>query len=98
MKKLAMRTLSIFLVIIMLASSMPIGSFAAMIDNVDETTENVDTNEASQENPFDYEIDSDNNALITGYSGDEYFLTVPDAIDEHLVTAIADNAFANNEK
>ena len=45
---------------------------------------------------YQYFIDSDV-AVITGYTGNETFLEIPDELDGYIVSEIADSAFARNE-
>ena len=45
---------------------------------------------------YTYTLDDDNNATITGYSGNANILYIPKTIDGYTVVGIGENAFANN--
>ena len=49
---------------------------------------------ASAASPYNYTLDSDNNAIITGAETGTTVNTIPSEIDGHSVTAIADYAFS----
>ncbi len=42
---------------------------------------------------YTYMVDTDGNAIITSYSGDDERIVVPDTIDGHAVTTVGDGAF-----
>ena len=66
-------------------------------DGTDTSKIPVDTqaNTPSASTPtFSYQLEGDN-AILTGYSGTDKFLTVPTSIDGHTVVAIADSAFSS---
>lgn len=46
---------------------------------------------------FDYDVDDDGNATITGYKGNAWTLIIPKTLDGHKVVAIGRNAFANSQ-
>ena len=50
---------------------------------------------AESSGSFIYEL-SDNNAIITGYTGNESTVVIPDEVDSHTVIKIGDHAFDNN--
>ena len=46
---------------------------------------------------FDYDVDDDGNATITGYKGNAWTLIIPKTLDGHKVVAIGENAFAKSQ-
>lgn len=46
---------------------------------------------------FDYDVDDDGNATITGYKGNAWTLIIPKTLDGHKVVAIGRNAFAKSQ-
>ena len=58
---------------------------------VDEPVATASTEE------FTYSVDANGNVTITGYTGSESVVEVPDSIDGHPVTAIGSNAFNNKD-
>lgn len=46
---------------------------------------------------FNYTLDEDGNATITGYKGNVRYLTIPSELDGHPVVAIGCNAFKKND-
>ncbi|MCH5185942.1 MAG: leucine-rich repeat domain-containing protein, partial [Oscillospiraceae bacterium] len=46
---------------------------------------------------WEYKVDSDNNATITGYKGTSTAVAIPSKIDGYTVTAIGSSAFKNNK-
>ena len=46
---------------------------------------------------WEYELDDDNNATITGYHGGASAIAIPSKIDGYTVTKIGDSAFKNNK-
>jgi len=46
---------------------------------------------------FDYSLDSDNRATITGYNGNVTALSIPDSLDGYTVVGIGGSAFKNNK-
>lgn len=46
---------------------------------------------------FDYDVDDDGNATITGYKGNAWTLIIPKTLDGHKVVAIGRNAFASSQ-
>lgn len=47
---------------------------------------------------FVYELNDAGEAVITGYTGSDMLLIIPEEIDGHTVTGIADLAFQGNDK
>ena len=46
---------------------------------------------------FNYDVDADGNATITGYKGNAWTLIIPKTLDGHKVVAIGENAFAKSQ-
>ena len=105
-----LKGVSLFLVLLMIYSSVPVSVFAT-VDLTETQTELVTEEETTEpqtegEEPggsieeelqeYSYAVNEDNTLIITAYNGEEKFVTIPETIDEMTVVAIGDNAFANN--
>ena len=70
--------------------------------NKTETTTNTttptETTVANEEYSFEYRVEDDGYATITGYSGNASVVTIPAKIDGYCVTDIAQGAIANDSK
>ena len=110
MKKMLLKSVSLFLVLLMIYSSVPVSAFAT-VDFTDTQTELITEEDTTapqtegeepgepieEELPeYSYAVNEDNTLVITAYNGEEKFVTIPATIDEMTVVAIGDNAFANN--
>lgn len=45
-----------------------------------------------------YEFNSDETVTVTGYRGDAVNVTIPETVEGYKITAMGENAFANNQK
>lgn len=88
MKKTAKRTLSALLSAIMLLSIFTASLTAQSFVSAAETTQ-------SEQSEFTYTV-SENKAAITGYTGSENEIAIPETIDGYTVTAIDEFAFFMN--
>ena len=50
----------------------------------------------TEDSAFTYSLDTNTNAVITGYTGNAANITIPGSIDGHRVTAIGSDAFAGH--
>lgn len=62
------------------------------------TTTTTETTVANEEYSFEYRVEDDGYATITGYSGNASVVTIPAKIDGYCVTDIAQGAIANDSK
>lgn len=95
--KMLKKTVAILLAMVMMLSSLPVTAFAAEISSRSEET----SSEASTDGGFQYTVLPDNTAEICGYTGEDdgdgEFLYIPETVGDLPVTALAQEAFANND-
>ena len=53
----------------------------------------IDLEQEESDSPFEYELNNEGKAVITGYHGTDPKVVVPDKLDEHEVVAIGEGAF-----
>ena len=109
MKKMLLKGVSLFLVLLMIYSSVPVSVFAT-VDFTETQTELITEEETAEpqiegEEPieeelpeYSYTVNEDNTLVITAYNGSDAIVDIPEIIDAKSVTIIGSGAFANNEE
>ena len=94
------KILAVLLVLLMILTTMPLGTLASMAESVIGLTETEGVaeyvTEISDDTPaglYDYELNENDEAIITQYNGDAWSVYVPETIDEYTVVGIGDCAF-----
>ena len=111
MKKMLLRSISLFLVLLMIYSSVPVSVFAigdltetqtelvTGEETIESQTEGEETEEPiGEEIPeYSYTVNEDNTLVITSYNGKDAVVKIPETIEDKIVKIIGSGAFANNE-